>query len=171
MKNLLSILSFDNTLDTNRDKLMIYDTLTDIEKKYYGEISLDGNSKSCVFKLTASIKLIGEPVGIIVLDDTQIEYKENKIYLDKRVKDVNIGIMVNKNYRRQGVAKILLKKAIEWFKNSDYETMTYVVRSGNTTSENFIKNAGFAFLSFDDNKQEIYYVISNPMKLEKFMKD
>ena len=141
------------------DTLNIYNTLTKDEQKLYGSRSKK-ESEYLSFRKVAYTKDTGIPVGYIQLDDS------SKIYNDPTLKDVNIGIIIRKEFRGSGLSVILIKEAIKWFKTTDIETMSYITRYGNEASERLAKKCGFVF--FRDNKElkEKVFLITNPSLLK-----
>ena len=141
------------------DTLNIYDTLTEDEQKLYGSRNRK-ESEYLIFRKVAYTKDTGIPVGYIQLDDS------SKIYNDPTLKDVNIGIIIRKEFRGSGLSVILIKEAIKWFKTTDIETMSYITRYGNEASERLAKKCGFVF--FRDNKElkEKVFLITNPSLLK-----
>lgn len=74
--------------------------------------------------------------------------------------DVNIAVEVSTNYRRQGIATKLIKKAIKWFKGSKYKTMSYIMDTTNVPSQKLAEKMGFAYITTQNN--EHIYIITNP---------
>lgn len=54
-----------------------------------------------------------------------------------------LKIIVNKDYRKQGIGKLLLLKLIEVCKEKDVENITLEVRDDNKTAISFYENNGF----------------------------
>ena len=142
------------------DTLNVYDTLTEDEQKIYGSRSKK-ESEYLIFRKVAYTKNTGIPVGYIQLDDS------SKVYNDPNLKDVNIGIIIRKEFRGSGLSVILIKEAIKWFKTTDIETMSYIIRYGNEASERLAKKCGFVLFRDDKEAKEKVFLITNPSLLKR----
>ena len=158
MNKVFKTLKSDKDIQDFKDSKFIYDGLTDQEKKWFGNHYID--SPYNVYRKIIYTKDTSTPVAFIELTDTGM------LYDDENINDVLLSLAVDKNFRGKGLAKYLIKDTFKWFKESEYESMTYVVRYGNESSEILAKKCGFVY--FWDNKKdkEKIYIITNPNKLK-----
>lgn len=148
---------------TFRDTLFVYNRLTDKEKSLLGRHHID--SPACVYRKVEYDGIGITPIGWIELyDSSKVAMMTNQEY-DENIKDLNIAIAVDKEFRGRGVATKLIKNAIRFFKSSQYETLTYIVRDGNDRSEAFAKKCGFAYMWRRKKEHETVYMITNPTKM------
>lgn len=146
---------------TYQDTLFVYNRLSDKEKSLLGRHHED--SPACVYRKVEYSD--NTPMGWIELyDSSKVAMMTNQEY-DENIKDLNIGIAVDKEFRGKGVATKLIKSAVQFFKSSQYETLTYIVRDGNDRSEAFAKKCGFAYMWRRKKEHETIYMITNPSKM------
>ena len=146
---------------TYQDTLFVYNRLSDKEKSLLGRHHED--SPACVYRKVEYSN--NTPTGWIELyDSSKVAMMTNQEY-DENIKDLNIGIAVDKEFRGKGVATKLIKNAVQFFKSSQYETLTYIVRDGNDRSEAFAKKCGFAYMWRRKKEHETIYMITNPTKM------
>ena len=150
--------TFKSAVDdaTYEDCKFIVETLNDEERKLFGYPLKD--SPYIVFRRVLYTKDTSTPIGFIQLYDTSLENN------DPLVKDVNIALAVNKNFRHRGIGLRLVKEAFTWFKKSDYETMSYIIRYGNESSERLAIKCGFGFILDNKKLKEKIYMITNPSR-------
>jgi len=87
-------------------------------------------------------KLIDQGAIFIVAEENNeilgfSEYllEENKVFLSK--------LYVSKNYRNQGIGKMMLDSCIEYSKENNIDTIYLTVNKNNTSSINVYKHCGF----------------------------
>lgn len=110
----------------------IYNSLSEKEQIFMGSRFV--NSPYVVFRQVIYDKI---PIDFIQLYDIHFGYTEkNEEYHGL---DVNIGLAVRPEYRNKGFSNRLLEMAIEWFKQSYYKTMSYIVNNENKSSIKLIE--------------------------------
>jgi RimJ/RimL family protein N-acetyltransferase len=137
----------------------IKESFTDEEKEWFGNNNSDtpDNNPENIAFIKVSYEN-GRPSGYVELTDS------GKLGLAEG--DVNLSFAVHKDFRGKGIAKQLIKEAVHWFKESDFTTMSFIVRKGNTASYNLAEKCGFVHMSYWEKTKEDWFMITNPTMLQ-----
>lgn len=142
------------------DVLEVFNSLSEKEKKFYSDDGKKKNNPFTVYTKVAYLKNTSLPIGFVDLDDS------GKIFNNKDLKDLTIGIAVKKEYRGKGVSTYLMKEALKYFKNSSYQSMTYSCLSTNIASEKLALKCGFVYFWTNKDKNEKIYMITKAKWLD-----
>ena len=151
-------------MTNDEKKKFVLNTLSDKEKDLFhtsGETSSHLKKKeqeAVVYTKFIYDKDEGIPVGFVDLTDS------GKLGLAKG--DLNISFAVHSNYRNGGLAKALIKDAVLWFINSDYETLSFIMNKNNLPSKHLAESFGFVQMEYWKESNEYFYMITNPSKIK-----
>ena len=119
---------------TYKDALNVCKKLTKEDKKFFS-FGTSGESINTIYRYFHYID--NEPVGFVELSMT---CKGEKV-LEPLKDGVWIGIVVDPEHRGQGISKLLLNKAIQWFNGqSEFNALCYSVDRDNKASLGLIKS-------------------------------
>ena len=149
---------------TYEDAKIVFNSLTEREKKWCCPNGYK-NTPAMVFRKVAYDN-DDNPLGFVELGDAY-KYKPEDFYRGK----VGLTIAVHKSGRGKGIAKALIKLAVYWFKESEYEVLFYNVDSDNKASIKLAEKCGFIWYCDIDNKHAIRYVITNGTKMKKAIRE
>ena len=137
----------------------IKESFTDEEKEWFGSNNLDtpDNNSEVVAFIKVSYEN-GRPSGYVELTDS------GKLGLAEG--DVNLSFAVHKDFRGKGIAKQLIKEAVHWFKESNFTTMSFIVRKGNKASYSLAEKCGFVHMAYWEKTKEDWFMITNPTMLQ-----
>lgn len=149
------------------DCRQIYDSLSEKEQMFMGSGRFV-NSPYVVFRRVIYNK--GISTGFIQLYDMHFGYDEKEG--EYHGSDVNIGLAIRPEYRGKGLGSKLLEMTIEWFKQSQYRTMSYIVNNENESSIRLVeKHKEFKretnISPETKEKNERVYIMKQPQKRNK----
>ena len=133
-------------------KEIIVSSFSDVEKEIWGDNKLSSKE----YKATVFQKFIindNIPVAYVACTDS------GKLGLAKG--DVNLSIAVHNSFRRKGLAKLLIRQAVNWFITTDYDTMSFIMDERNIASKRLAQSSGFVFMEYWQEKKEYFYMITN----------
>ncbi|MBQ8130918.1 MAG: GNAT family N-acetyltransferase [Bacilli bacterium] len=146
---------------TYKDALNVYKKLTKEDKKFFG-FGTSGESINTIYRYFHYID--NEPVGFV---DLSMTCKGEKV-LEPLKDGVWIGIVVDPEHRGQGISKLLLNKAIQWFNGqSEFNVLCYSVDRDNKASVGLIKSRP-DFKIYEPTKnytRDTYYKTKNSVKI------
>lgn len=146
---------------TYKDALNVYKKLTKEDKKFFG-FGTSGESINTIYRYFHYID--NEPVGFV---DLSMTCKGEKV-LEPLKDGVWIGIVVDPEHRGQGISKLLLNKAIQWFNGqSEFNVLCYSVDRDNKASVGLIKSRP-DFKIYEPTKnytRDTYYKTKNGVKI------
>lgn len=135
---------------------MVYDSLSDEEKKYMGGHFID--SPAVVYRKIAQNKETKQTIGYVELVDAE--------KLGKAPYTVFINVAVHPHFRGQDLGTALIKDAVHWFKGTEYRIMKYVTHIDNIGSRRLAEKCGFVFFDQDNRKHTVTHAITNPNRLK-----
>ena len=148
------------TAKSEADRQIIIDSFSEKEKKIWGTSPRDIQEKER--KATVFQKILYDDTGTV---PTAFVNLTDSGKLGLADGDVNLSIAVHSDYRKKGLAKSLVKDAVRWFKDSDYQTLTWIADDENEASQKLAKDCGFVHMEHWKDKHQHFYMITNPSML------